>query len=59
MEFLVEFDVTVPDGTAQSVADERFAAEAKAAARLGRQGHWLQPGEVVPSSPLRASPSLS
>lgn len=52
MEFLVRFDVTIPDGTPESEAKDRMNAEATAAARLARQGHlvrlWtppLAPGE--------------
>jgi muconolactone delta-isomerase len=42
MEFLVEFDVTVPDGTAASEVAERVQAEADAAAGLARKGHLLR-----------------
>ncbi len=52
MEFLVRFDVTIPDGTPESEAKDRMNAEAIAAARLAREGHlvrlWtppLAPGE--------------
>jgi muconolactone delta-isomerase len=53
MEFLVEFDVTVPDGTPTSEVKERETAEAAAAAELAREGHvvrlWkppVAPGEA-------------
>jgi muconolactone delta-isomerase len=48
MEFLVEFEVDVPDGTPQHEIDARSSAEAAAAADLARQGHlvrlWRLPG---------------
>jgi muconolactone delta-isomerase len=50
MEFLVEFDVSVPEGAPESEVNERVSAEAAAAAELVRQGHlvrlWKPP--VVP-----------
>jgi muconolactone delta-isomerase len=42
MEFLVEFDVTIPDGAPESEVTERLGAEAAAAADLARQGHLLR-----------------
>jgi muconolactone delta-isomerase len=49
MDFLVEFDVAIPDGTPEPMIKERVAAEATAAARLARQGHllrlWTAPGK--------------
>jgi muconolactone D-isomerase len=52
MEFLVEFQLNVPEGTPESEVNERVTAEAAASAELGRQGHlvrlWrppLAPGE--------------
>jgi muconolactone delta-isomerase len=42
MEFLVEFDVNVPEGIPQSEVDERVRAEAAAAADLARQGHLVR-----------------
>lgn len=39
MEFLVEFDIRVPDGTSEIEVDERERAEASAAAKLAREGH--------------------
>jgi len=42
MEFLVEFDVTIPDGTPESEVKERVGAEASAAAGLARQGHLVR-----------------
>jgi muconolactone delta-isomerase len=41
-EFLVEFDVHLPDGTSESEVDERSRAEAAAAADLARQGHLVR-----------------
>jgi muconolactone delta-isomerase len=48
MEFLVEFNVTIPDGTPESEVRQRADAEAAAAAHLAREGHLLRlwsPGE--------------
>jgi muconolactone D-isomerase len=42
MEFLVEFEVEVPDGTDESEVEQRFRAEASAAATLVDQGHLLR-----------------
>jgi muconolactone D-isomerase len=42
MEFLVEFDITVPDGTPGSEVADRQAAEASAAAKLAEDGHLLR-----------------
>lgn len=42
MEFLVEFEVKVPDGTPESEIEERSRAEASAAARLVDNGHLLR-----------------
>jgi len=53
MEFLVEFEINVPDGTPDSEVKDRQNAEASAAARLVDEGHlvrvWkppLAPGET-------------
>jgi muconolactone delta-isomerase len=47
MEYLVGFDVTIPDGAPESEIKMRAEAEAVAAARLAREGHlvrlWKQP----------------
>jgi muconolactone delta-isomerase len=47
MEFLVKFNVTIPDGAPESEVKERFDGEASAAAGLYRQGRlvrlWRQP----------------
>jgi muconolactone delta-isomerase len=47
MDFLVEFKVTVPEGTPPEVVDERNRDEASAAAELARNGHlvrlWKEP----------------
>jgi muconolactone D-isomerase len=52
MDFLVEFDMHVPEGTPEAEVRERAGAEAAASAELGRQGRlvrlWrppLAPGE--------------
>jgi muconolactone delta-isomerase len=42
MEFLVEFDVTVPAGAPETEVKERFGAEATAAAELARTGHLVR-----------------
>jgi muconolactone delta-isomerase len=42
MEYLVEFDVTIADGTPESEVKERADAEAAAAARLARQGRLVR-----------------
>jgi muconolactone D-isomerase len=50
MEFLVEFEVNVPDGALASEVDARYSAEASAAARLVDDGHlvrlWKPRGET-------------
>jgi muconolactone delta-isomerase len=47
MDFLVEFQVIVPEGTPAATVDERNRAEAAAAADLARDGHlvrlWREP----------------
>jgi len=47
MEFLVEFDVNVPDGTPEAEVEDRTSAEASAAAKLVDEGHlvrvWKRP----------------
>jgi muconolactone delta-isomerase len=42
LEYLVEFELRIPDGTADSVVDSRVAAEATAAANLAEQGHLIR-----------------
>jgi muconolactone D-isomerase len=42
MEFLVEFDVEVPDGTPGTEVEKRKRAEAVAAAGLAADGHLLR-----------------
>ena len=42
MEFLVEFDLTIPAETSVSEVDRREAAEASAAAQLSHEGHLLR-----------------
>jgi muconolactone D-isomerase len=42
VEFLVEFEVTVPDGALASEIEARNRAEASAAARLVDEGHLLR-----------------
>jgi len=42
MEFLVEFEVEIPEGTPKREAEQRSRAEASAAARLVDEGHLLR-----------------
>jgi muconolactone delta-isomerase len=42
MEFLVEFEVEVPEGTRESEIEHRSRAEAFAAAKLVDEGHLLR-----------------
>ena len=42
MEFLVEFEVEVPDGASETEVKERNRAEAVAAAGLAAEGHLLR-----------------
>jgi muconolactone delta-isomerase len=42
MEFLVEFEVDVPEGTPETEVEERVSAEAVAAADLAREGHLVR-----------------
>ena len=42
MEFLVEFEVNVPDGVPESEVQARTRAEASAAASLVDQGHLIR-----------------
>jgi muconolactone D-isomerase len=42
MEFLVEFEVEVPEGTPESEVEQRSRAETSAAARLVDEGHLLR-----------------
>ena len=47
MEFLVEFELNVPEGTPESDVKQRESAEAAASADLAREGHlarlWKSP----------------
>jgi muconolactone delta-isomerase len=53
-EFLVEFDVHVPDGASPSEADRRERSEAAAATELARHGHlvrlWRPVGPATPTA---------
>ena len=42
MEFLVEFDTHIPDGTSDAEIEQRQRAEASAAARLASDGHLVR-----------------
>jgi muconolactone delta-isomerase len=64
MDFLVEFQVIVPDGTPTEVVAERERAEAAAAADLARDGHLVRlwnepvaPGETRAIGLYRATDS--
>lgn len=50
MEFLVEFDVTVPEGTREAEVRERERAEAAAAAGLARRGHLVRLWKISAAS---------
>jgi muconolactone delta-isomerase len=56
MEFLVEFDVNVPDGTSPSEIEDRQNGEAVAAAKLVKEGHlvrlWKEPAAAEESRAL-------
>jgi muconolactone delta-isomerase len=56
MEFLVEFDVNVPDGTSSSEIEDRQNGEAVAAAELVKSGHlvrlWRPPAAAGESKAL-------
>jgi muconolactone delta-isomerase len=70
MEFLVGFDVTVPDGTPGSEVEESLSAEATPAAGLARDrllaalplDGWMQftvtPLEPQPNDPASPGPSV-
>jgi muconolactone D-isomerase len=42
MEFLVEFEIEVPDGTSETEVERRNGEEAVAAAGLAAEGHLLR-----------------
>jgi muconolactone D-isomerase len=42
MEFLVEFEVKIPEGTPESEVEARESAEAHTAARLVAEGHLVR-----------------
>jgi muconolactone D-isomerase len=42
MEFLVEFEIRVPDGTPETEVEQRTRAEASAAAKLVDEGHLVR-----------------
>src|SRR3954451_9826005 len=42
MEFLVEFDLQVPEGTPESEVEQRVSAEAAASAELAGEGHLVR-----------------
>ena len=42
MDFLVEFEINVPDGTPESEVENREHAEASVAAKLVDEGHLLR-----------------
>jgi muconolactone delta-isomerase len=42
MEFLVEFEIRVPDGTPETAVEQRTRAEAAAAAQLVEKGRLVR-----------------
>jgi muconolactone delta-isomerase len=55
MEFLVEFDVDIPDGTPESEVSDRQNAEASAVATLAHEGHVVRVWRVaVPADEPKA-----
>jgi muconolactone D-isomerase len=58
MEFLVEFEVTVPRGTPEMEVEARENAEAMAAAALVDQGHLLRVGKLAAQNEQASVPSL-
>jgi muconolactone delta-isomerase len=42
VEFLVEFQSHIPDGTPESEVEARYAAEAAASGKLAREGHLIR-----------------
>ena len=42
MEFLVEFEIKIPEGTTESEVKDREVAEADAAAKLVEEGHLIR-----------------
>jgi len=42
MEFLVEFDLRIPQETPESKVTRRYSAEAAASAELAREGHLVR-----------------
>jgi muconolactone D-isomerase len=42
MEFLVEFELNIPEGTPDTEIEDRQAAEEQAAGRLADEGHLLR-----------------
>ena len=60
MEFLVDFELNVPEGTPESDVKQRESAEAAAAGHLAREGHLVRlwrplaaQGELPPSPSFR------
>jgi muconolactone D-isomerase len=61
MEFLVEFEIDIPEGTPESEVEDRENAEVSAAAKLVDEGHLLRvwnrpvaPGETTVIGVYRA-----
>jgi muconolactone D-isomerase len=61
MDFLIDFDINVPEGTSEAEVTARQDAEAAAAAKLVDQGHLIRlwkrrvaPGESRPIGLYRA-----
>ena len=58
MEFLVEFEVEVPDGTSETEVEQRQRAEADAAAGLAADGHLLRLWRTAAAAGDRAAVGL-
>jgi muconolactone D-isomerase len=58
MEFLVEFEVAVPDGTSEAEVEQRNRAEAVAAAGLAADGHLLRLWRTAATAGDRAAVGL-
>jgi muconolactone D-isomerase len=50
MEFLVEFEINVPDGAPEAEVRDRETAEASVASRLADQGHLVRVWKVPVAS---------
>jgi len=58
MEFLVEFEVEVPDGTSETEVEQRNRAEAIAACGLSAEGHLIRLWRPIPAAGAPAAVGL-